>query len=157
MRVLLIKNKLSLDPITWLGVIIRLFSPRANHAAILKNGKVYEMVGSGLKISHYDDWLNLCNRTVVMMKPIVCMKLPIINGKYGFLDLIQVGLNVIRKKLQWGNTWNGKDGVRLWEGTICSEYVGLALGRKDAHILTPDDLFDINELQFEAQFETTVK
>lgn len=179
-RILLVYNHWEWKPLAVLSLLIRMFTYGPNHAVILKDDYVHEMVGSsfiwaikrffkrpvscepnqgcGYKVTHLKDWLNLANREVIEMKPLVPIQVPIVAEGYGFFDLIQIFLHIVRKKwLLIGNNWNGKDGTRLWPGIFCSEFIGLALGRKDAHILTPADLQYIPELIKVREFSTFKK
>ncbi|WP_187261304.1 hypothetical protein [Pontibacter beigongshangensis] len=155
-RVLLVSNHLTWNPITWLSFLIRVFTcSHVNHAAILHEGQVYEMVGKGLAVTPYEKWLTHTRREVVVMKPKVPVQLPVVACGYGFLDLVQILLHIIRKKwLLRGNSWNGVSGTRLWSGLICSEYVGLALGKEKPHLVMPCDLLFAPELEFEKEFST---
>ena len=156
------------DPITYLSLAIRVFTcSKWNHAAILKDNMVYEMVGSGLLQTPYDEWLTSKDRTVRVYNSNVPIEVPfqtaydIIGGshvRYGFLDILQIAKHLIRTK--WFgklDNWDGRKGTRLWTGIICSELVGLALRRKDAHLIIPSEIGYLPELVFEREFKTYKK
>jgi hypothetical protein len=149
----LITNRFNWKWLDLFSLLLRVILNGPNHSVIFKDGLVYEMVGSGLKITELDKWLTLTKRSIKVYKPLVPVTLPEAT-KYGYLDLIQIGLHLLRKKLGVGKSWNGVDGTRLWKGTICSEYCALAIGREDAHIQTPTSLQYIKELSFEYEFTT---
>lgn len=162
-----------------LSFLIRIVGYGINHAAILVDGTVHEMRGSnykwvikkllGKEVSYeanqgsgytttpYDKWLTTSNRKVKIMgiKKEVNIIKPEIKEGYGFLDLIQILLYIIRVKwLMIGNDWNGKDGCRLWEGDFCSEFTGKWIGEKDCHILLPIDLLSSSKLVYESEIRT---
>jgi hypothetical protein len=154
-RVLLISNHWEWNFLSVLSLLIRMVTYGPNHAAILRDGKVYEMVGSGLKVTPFADWKRLKRRQVKAYQPLFPLQEVPVTGGYGFLDLVQFFLHIVRRKwLLIGHDWNGKDGVRLWPGLFCSEYVGLALGRNDAHLLAPVDLASLPELVYVETFTT---
>lgn len=177
-RVYIVANywqwKLSILPT--LSLFIRIFCYGLNHTAIEKNGIVHEMVGSGFrwsirkllgkpvsykanegsgyKTTPLAEWLKHSNRRVVEMRPKNELVIPEVTQGYGFLDLIQILLHIIRRR--WfliGHDWNGADGCRLWQGDFCSEFVGKALGHKTPHNLTPMDIRLLPELEFVQEFE----
>jgi len=155
-RVLLISNSIDWNPLHWLSLLIRIFTYGPNHAALLEHGLVKEMVGSGYKETPLEEWLPMTRREVKVYRPLVELQQVDISGGYGFLDLVQFFLHIVRKKwLLRGNDWNGRDGVRLMPGVFCSEYIGLLLGREDAHLLAPADLQHVPELELELEFVTS--
>lgn len=176
-RILLVYNHWEWSFLAVLSLLIRVFTYGPNHAVILLDGKVHEMVGSswrwtlkrilgkpvscapnqgcGYKVTPFDEWFKLANREVIEFRPLVPVVIPEVDKGYGFLDLLQIFLHIIRKK--WfliGHKWNGRDGTRIWQGIFCSEFIGLALGRSDAHILAPADLQLLPELEFIGEFST---
>lgn len=156
-KVLLVHNRFSLwQPITWLGFIIRVVTcSKWNHAAILHNGYVWESVGRGIICTPYGEWEAKANRTVLVMKPKDPINIRLRVGNYGFLDLLQIFLHIIRTKwIGIGNDWNGESGTKLWKGFICSEFVGLSLGAPKAYLLTPADILHLPGLTIEKEFET---
>lgn len=175
--VLLIYNHWEWKATDPLSLSIRMVTYGPNHTARRRGDKVHEMVGSslwwvikkalrfkvsyepnegsGYRVTPYDEWLKSATREVIEMEPVVPMDEPTGGEGYGYLDLIQIFLHIVRTKwLLVGNKWNGKDGCRLWPGTTCAEYVAKALGRLDAHILTPADLQHIPELRKIGEFST---
>lgn len=176
-KILLIYNRFTWKPVTLLSFIIRVLTYGPNHAAEKRGNEVHEMVGSdlwwtikklvglpvsyepnkgcGYKVTPWEEWISSTPRIVRVYKPMVELKAVDVKEGYGFLDLIQFFLYIIRRKwLLIGNDWNGKDGVRIWSGLFCSELMGKRVGRKDAHLLAPADLQHIPELKFEYEFET---
>jgi hypothetical protein len=178
-RILLVFNPFSIkQPVTLLSFIIRVVTcSKWNHAAILQGGYVHEMTGTsfrwlikkllGMKVSYapnegsgytvtkWDKWYSKTGRTVAQFKPKVPVKIPYLQEGYGFLDLIQILLHLIRTRWQGkAESWDGVRGTRLWKGTFCSELAGIALGCKDAHLLTPADLAFLPELEYEREYET---
>lgn len=154
-RVLIISNYLSRNPITWFSLLIRMVTYGPNHAARYKDGYVFEMVGSGLKRTELGEWLGSAKRKVRVYIPTVTTTEPNLKGGYGFLQIVQFFLHIVRRKwLLIGHDWNGRDGTKLLPGTFCSQYIGLYLGRPDAYLLAPVDLQQIPELKFEYEFET---
>ena len=113
----------------------------------------------------YETWLTNGNRIVWLYDVKRPVDIPfqsaydIMGGsyvRYGFLDLLQIAAHIIRTKWMGRRerAWDGVKGTRLWRGVVCSELVGLALGRGDAHILTPAELMYLKELTFEREIET---
>ncbi|NEM96164.1 hypothetical protein [Pontibacter burrus] len=154
-RILLISNYWEWNFLSVLSLLIRMLTYGPNHAAILVDGKVQELVGSGYKETDFEQWKAMKRRQVKVYEPLVPLVDVPVHGGYGFLDLLQFGLHIVRRKwLLIGHDWNGKDGVRLWPGLFCSEYVGLCLGRKDAHLLAPADLEKLPELRYVETFTT---
>lgn len=179
-RILLVYNHWEWKPLAILSLLIRIFTYGPNHAVILKDGLVHEMVGSswiwmfkkifglpvscapnegcGYKVTPFDEWQSRASREIIEMQPVVPVIIPEVDKGYGFLDLLQIFFHIIRKK--WfliGNKWNGRDGTRIWPGIFCSEFIGMALGREDAHVLTPADLQYIPELVKVREFSTKKK
>lgn len=176
-RVFLVYNHWEWKPRAVLSLLIRIFTYGPNHCAILKDGYVHEMVGSGFgwslkkligqpvsyaanhgcgyKVTPYQEWWRHTSRKVVEMKPRQPLRVSEVNEGYGFLDLLQIFFHIIRTK--WfliGHKWNGRSGTRIWPGVFCSEYVGRWICREDAHILTPADLQFVPELEYVREFET---
>lgn len=156
------------EPVTYLSFAIRVFTCSfINHSAILKDGIVYEMRGEGLVLTEYPEWLENANRTVWVFDSKVPVTVPfqtaydIIGGthiKYGFLDILQIAWFLIRTRWLGHNyEWDGKKGTRLWKGVICSELVGIALGKPKPYLIIPDDINKFPELVFEREFKTFKK
>lgn len=160
-----------------LSFLIRMVCYGYNHVAFEKDGYVYEMVGSGFRWSlrklfgkpvsyapnagsgykrtPLAEWLHHSNRKVTEMRPKQPLIIPEVNAGYGFLDLIQITLHVVRRRwLLTGHDWNGTDGCRMWQGDFCSEFAGKALQHGRPHNLTPMDIRLLPELEFVQEFET---
>jgi len=163
-----------------LSLCIRILTCGPNHAVSIEDGYVYEMVGSslwwvikkklGYKVSYEPnegsgykktplaEWMLLHNRKVRIHRPLVKFKKVLIKEGYGFLDLIQIALHIIRTVwFMIGNGWNGTDGTGFWQGLVCSEFIALKLGRADAKRATPADLERVQkepDLAYEFEFET---
>lgn len=160
--VLVVSNKAWFSPVYLFSLAIKAFqflidgrrNHQFNHAARVKDGVVIEMLGNGRNEAPVTEWLNRQNRMVAVMKPNVpFVAVPI--KPYGYFDIPQLVLSWIRKKLGFGNTWNGKDGVRAkHEGFFCSEEIALALGRENAHVALPSHILDFEELELIGIIET---
>lgn len=179
-RVYIVSNYWQWKPLAVLSFAIKIFCYGLNHVVLEKDGYVHEMVGSGwrwtlrkllgkpvsyapnegsgYKKTPLAEWLHHSDRRVVEMRPKVPLVLPEVTQGYGFLDLIQILLHIVRRRwLLIGHDWNGQDGCRLWQGDFCSEYVGRALQHPKAHNLTPMDIRLLPELEFVQEFETRKK
>lgn len=179
-RIYIIANYWQWKPLAMLSLFIRIVCYGLNHAAFEKDGLVHEMVGSnlwwsikkffgrpvsfapnegsGYKTTPLEEWLTHSNRRVVEMQPKQPLIIPEVKQGYGFLDLIQITLHIIRRRwLLIGHDWNGTDGCRLWHGYFCSEFVGMALQHPQPHSLTPIDLRLLPDLEFKGEFETRKK
>lgn len=177
-RVYVIANYWQWKPLALLSLLIRVVCYGVNHVAFEKDGIVHEMVGSGFlwsikkllgypvsyaankgsgyKTTPLAEWLKHSDRRVIELRPKQPLVIPEIAQGYGFLDLVQILLHIIRRRwLLIGHDWNGRDGSRLWQGYFCSELVGMAMSREDAHNLTPLDLLLMPDcLEFVQEFET---
>lgn len=164
-----------------LSLLIRMLCFGFNHVARRKGNTVYEMKGakfswivrkllgkpvsyapnegSGLTATPYEEWLTHANRKVIELEPLVPLLDREHKAGYGFLDLIQMFLQVVRRVwLMVGNDWNGQDGCRLWEGEFCTEFVGNDYGIPDAHLLAPISYLMMPEyFRKVRQFETRTK
>jgi hypothetical protein len=176
-RIYIVSNYWQWKPLAVLSLLIRIVCYGYNHVAFEKDGLIYEMVGSGFfwsirkllgkpvsyqpnegsgyKVTPLAEWLRHSDRRVVEMRPTFPLILPEVNEGYGFLDLLQILLHIIRRKwLLIGHDWNGVDGCRFWHGYFCSEFVGLALQHPKYFNLTPLDIRLLPELEFVQEFET---
>ena len=154
-RILIIKNYWDKEQIL-LSAFSKLLSfilNGPNHAAILKDGMVHEMIGKGKVVTPYEEWLLKTNRLVYEYKPLVAVKLPKKDLPYGYWDLIPVGLNLLWYKITGKRLWNGEDMV-IKEGYFCSEYIAVALGLDKAYLHTPVSLMKIDELKLVSTFKT---
>lgn len=127
---------------------------RFNHALRVEDGQVTEMLAEGKTSCTIAEWLERQDRDVLILKPLVAFEqteqLP-----YATFDIPQIVLHWIRKKLNFGNTWNGTDGVpEKKKGYYCSEEVAAALGRKDAHLIMPCMLPLLPEVEIVGYIET---
>jgi hypothetical protein len=152
-RILGVHNKLRLSPITWLSLTIRIATCSwINHIAIdYTNDKgerrVIESLGEGVVDYPYEEWLTRSDRYVLELfvdEDIIDIDLDAVislrGEKYGFLDLVQILIWIIRTK--WfglGHDWNGEDGTNLWKGIVCSELGGVLIKHKTPHLLMPSD------------------
>lgn len=161
--ILQVHNPFSPVPgVTWLSLAIRVFLCWfENHSAFLKDGVVHEVIGKGKKETPIAEWLQAYRRKVRVYDPgrplVIPEKVGLITGRirYGHLDLIQILLYLIRSR--WfgiAREWNGRDGVKLWPGVICSEYLGLAMREPKAWLITPADVPAIAGVKYLFSFET---
>lgn len=127
---------------------------RYNHTIRVVDGYVIEMLAAGRVTTRLDEWVMKHKRTVVFFRPLIPFLLRIAKP-YDFFGIPQVSLHHVRQGLKIGNSWNGVSGVpKSWEGEFCSEELGLALGRENAHHLLPCQIFELEELQEEETVET---
>lgn len=152
LKVLLIHNRFRwYSIITWLSLLIRVFTcSKWNHTAIEYSDEtgtfIIESVGKGVIVTRGLDWLHKSDRIVLPLSLAIDAnpreifeRAKALEGKgYGFFDLVQILLHIIRTK--WfasGNSWNGKDGVLGLEGWFCSELTSHAVSIPDAHLVVP--------------------
>jgi hypothetical protein len=167
-RILAVHNKLRFSPVTWLSLAIRVFTCSwINHIAIDYTNnegerKVLESLGEGVVEYSYEEWLKRSDRDVLELfvdEDIINVDLEaaldLKGSKYGFLDLVQILIWIIRTK--WfgiGNNWNGIDGTILWKGIICSELGGILIKHKTPYLLMPSDFPYIQGIRVGEVFTT---
>jgi hypothetical protein len=153
-RILAVHNKYRfMQPVTWLSLVIRAVTcSRINHIAIEYTNdegerRVIESIGKGVVDCSYEEWFTRSDREVLELfvdKDVIEVDLEgalkLKGDSYGFLDLIQILLWIIRTKwLGVGNDWNGVDGVYKWKGIICSELGGVVIKHPTPYLLMPSD------------------
>lgn len=112
--------------------------------------------GCGYKETPFKEWGRKHNRYVWEFEPTVEVQPVTIDFFYGFFDLPQIGLMILRKEyLKTGNTWNGEDGVcKTWAGVVCSELVALILKLKKPFTYWPERLRNVPELKYLREYKT---
>src|SRR5688572_27657789 len=135
-RILLVHNELNWHPITWLSLLIRMFTfGLYNHIAVEVDLygclTVFESTGEGVRVRPFSKWATHANRRVLPLVPmsggmdVATFKklLEMLNEPYGFGDLLRIAWYFINAR------WFGrKIAVKNGKGFICTEVGCLLLG-----------------------------
>lgn len=134
-RIFLVHNKLTIERITWLSLLIRIFTfGRYNHIAVEVeiHGQMYviESIGKGVCFRSYEKWAGGSNRIVLPMLPMAPMPLETFHKllsamgePYGFGDLLRIAWYFINVR------WFGREvKVKNGKGWLCNEIGCLLMG-----------------------------
>jgi len=163
-RVLQIFNPLSIKPLTWFSLIIRIVtSSKWNHNAIevtTETGEkfILESIGKGVIYTPYAKWLKKGSRTVLpLYVPNSQIELSVIEsmtGKpYGFWDIARIAKYIIQTRwLGHTKSWHSK--AYQNKGYICSEVVCELLGLNTKKLWLPGDFVYLPNVVIGQEFST---
>jgi hypothetical protein len=140
MKILLVHNKFRwLSPVSYLSLLIRIFTcSKWNHIAV-EQGLVVESIGKGVTPKTKEDWLVYSDRIVQEMLydgPVKIELLTLIGKPYGLFDLLRIAWYIMRVK------WLGMDVAKVphnSRGYVCSELAAVLIGLENPHLITPSD------------------